>query len=178
MCLALNDSVPCGDVNWIFDSFETDSLPLYVGLDITGSVISLNEKRFAHHKNKQFHFWDATTCSLPRYVDESRNVESSFDLVHVRDVIQHMSLEQGVRFFCNVFHASPKVLITTTYPEQQINTNIGEGGWYKNNLLVEPFSFPSDANCTLTHAHHEKDITCIYNLTEAWVQKFVSTKCH
>ena len=84
---ATNDSVPCGDANWIFDSFVTDALPFFLGLDITGSVIRLNEKRFAHHKNKQFHFWDATTCTLPRYLDESSDVEQSFDLVHVRDVI-------------------------------------------------------------------------------------------
>ena len=35
--------IPCGDTNWVFDSFETDSLPLYVGLDITGAVIELNK---------------------------------------------------------------------------------------------------------------------------------------
>ncbi len=59
--------VPCGDANWIFDSFETDALPMYVGLDITGLVIKVNKQRFAHHNNKQFHFWDALNCTLPTF---------------------------------------------------------------------------------------------------------------
>jgi hypothetical protein len=29
--------VPSGDVNWVLDSLETDTLPLYVGLDITSA---------------------------------------------------------------------------------------------------------------------------------------------
>ncbi|KAL7524224.1 hypothetical protein ACHAXR_000479 [Thalassiosira sp. AJA248-18] len=56
--------VPCGDVNWIFDSFETDTLPLYIGLDITTNVIEVNKQRFGHHSNKRFFFWDAT-LTLP-----------------------------------------------------------------------------------------------------------------
>ena len=167
--------VPCGDVNWIFDSLETDTLPLYVGLDITGAVIRINQQRFAHHTNKQFHFWDATTCTLPRVQDEMGE-ENNFDLVHVRDVIQHMSLDQGVEFFCNVFNAGPKVLVTTTYDKPLANKNIEEGGWYTNNLWLEPFSFPK-INCTPTHPDHERDLTCVYNLTEDWVQRFLKLKC-
>eukprot|EP00571_Detonula_confervacea_P009283 CAMPEP_0172322658 /NCGR_PEP_ID=MMETSP1058-20130122/46515_1 /TAXON_ID=83371 /ORGANISM="Detonula confervacea, Strain CCMP 353" /LENGTH=284 /DNA_ID=CAMNT_0013038461 /DNA_START=234 /DNA_END=1085 /DNA_ORIENTATION=- len=158
--------IPCGDVNWIFDSFETDALPLYVGLDITGAVIKLNNERFAHHRNKQFHFWDATTCALPRFQYENGD-KQAFDLVHVRDVIQHMTLDQGVQFFCNVFNGGPKVLITTTYETASENENISEGGWYMNNLLLEPFSFPK-THCILTHPKIENDFTCVYNLTEDW----------
>ena len=40
--------IPCRDVNWIFDSFETDSLPFYVGLDVVSAVIEVNKKQFAH----------------------------------------------------------------------------------------------------------------------------------
>ena len=102
--------------------------------------------------------------------------ENNFDLVHVRDVIQHMSLDQGVEFFCNVFNAGPKVLITTTYAKPLANKNIEEGGWYRNNLWLEPFSFPK-INCTRTHPNHEEDLTCVYNLTEDWVQGFLKLKC-
>ncbi|KAL7454939.1 hypothetical protein ACHAWC_006543, partial [Mediolabrus comicus] len=40
--------IPCGDANWVLDSFETDSLPYYVGLDIVRPVIEVNKQRFAH----------------------------------------------------------------------------------------------------------------------------------
>jgi len=157
--------IPCGDVNWIFDSLETDTLPLYIGLDISFGVIDVNKQRFGHHKNKHFRFWDATVCPLP-----------ATDLVHVRDVIQHMTLDQGVKYFCNVFKSDAKVLITTTFSEPVENMNIREGGFYENNLLLEPFSFPP-GNCNATHPKHEKDLTCVYNLTEGWVHEFMLSKC-
>jgi len=166
--------IPCGDVNWIFDSFETDTLPLYVGLDISFGVIGANQQRFGHHRNKHFLFWDATACALPKFrIGEGE--EQSVDLVHVRDVIQHMTLDQGVRYFCNVFKSGAKVLITTTF-EDGVNRNIREGGFYESNLMAEPFSFPR-WDCVATHPTHEKDLTCVYNLTEGWLQEFTSSKC-
>jgi hypothetical protein len=168
--------VPCGDANWIFDSFVTDVLPMYVGLDITSEAIRVNKQRFAHHNNKQFHFWDALNCTLPTFRNETSNRDEAFDLVHVRDVIQHMAPDLGVKFFCNVFRAGPRVLITTSYEETGKNKNITEGDWYPNNLSIEPFSFPK-VNCTPTHPNIEKDVTCVYNLTEDWVRVFLSSKC-
>jgi hypothetical protein len=116
--------IPCGDANWIFDSYETDTLPLYVGLDVATNVLKVNKQRFAHHSNKQFHFWDATACEVPKFINASSSSNdsiikeqqqqllwSSFELVHVRDVIQHMTPSMGIKFFCNVFRAQPKVLI-------------------------------------------------------------------
>ena len=50
--------LPCGDVNWIFDSWETDSLELYIGLDVVSAVISRNKERLKHHINKVFEHWD------------------------------------------------------------------------------------------------------------------------
>lgn len=169
--------IPCGDVNWIHDSFETDSLPLYVGLDITSAVIEVNKQRFAHHVNKRFYFWDATKCTLPR-VQDGEGEEKPFDLVHVRDVIQHMHLDQGVQFFCNVFKSGAQILISTTYRTNRKNNNIHEeGGWYPNNLSAEPFSFPESDNCIPTHPNIEADDTCVYDLSEPWVKDFIAMKC-
>eukprot|EP00970_Alexandrium_tamarense_P010694 scaffold2196_cov183-Alexandrium_tamarense.AAC.5 len=169
--------VPCGDVNWVFDSLETDTLPIYLGLDVTSAVIDVNNVRFHHHNNKFFSFWDATECVLPKFKNGTAVELSSFELVHVRDVIQHLTLVQGVKYFCNVFKSGARVLITTTYPTGQKNTNIEEGSWYKNNLLLEPFLFPATDSCTPTHPNHEADDTCVYDLTEPWVQEFISYKC-
>lgn len=174
--------IPCGDVNWILDSLETDTLPLYVGLDIASAVINASRQRFAHHVNKQFFFWDATSCVLPRF----RNGTTSggggealqpFDLVHVRDVIQHMHLRQGVQFICNVFLSGAKVLIATMYPKEKANYEIQEGSFYHNNFLLEPFSFPQVEECTPTHPKLEADVTCVYDLSKPWVQEFISAKC-
>mmetsp|Transcript_29052 Transcript_29052/g.69207 ORF Transcript_29052/g.69207 Transcript_29052/m.69207 type:complete len:327 (-) Transcript_29052:134-1114(-) len=170
--------IPCGDVNWILDSFETDTLHLYVGLDIASGPILVNSQRFGHHSNKQFHFWDASECVLPKLINSNGETEP-FDLVHVRDVIQHMPLERGVQFFCNVFKAGPRVLVTTTYPGGS-NRNIDEGKWYRNNLKADPFSFP-DVPCERSHLvlSEEDDETCVFDLVKEneWVEKYLETKC-
>ena len=168
--------IPCGDANWIFDSYVTDSLPFYLGLDVANVTIEVNSRmRFGHHKNKMFTFWDATACVLPKYKYKPDGPLTPFDLVHARDIIQHMKLDQGVQFFCNVFKSGARVLITTTYPNGK-NLEIKEGSFYHNNLLKEPFSFPN-VDCTKTHHSHEPDHTCVYDLTEPWVGNFVLRKC-
>ena len=169
--------IPCGDVNWIFDSFETDSLPFYVGLDVASKVIEVNKKRFAHHKNKEFYFWDASQCTIPHFLNGTTGEEETFDLVHVRDVIQHFSLDLGVKYFCNVFKSGPKFLLTTTF-QGGGNRDVKDSDYYKNDLSKEPFSFPAAESCVPTHPKVESDDTCLYDLRNArWVSEFIEKKC-
>ena len=169
--------IPCGDVNWIFDSFETDALPFYVGLDVASKVIAVNQKRFAHHTNKEFYFWDANHCTIPHLLNGTTGKEEPFDLVHVRDVIQHLSLEKGVTYFCNVFRSGAKFLLTTTYPGGR-HKDVQDADFYHNDLSQEPFSFPNAQSCTPTHPNEEHDHTCLYDLRNAsWVSEFLQTKC-
>ena len=171
--------VPCGDVNWIFDSYATDSLPLYLGLDITQDVINVNIKRFAHHSNKHFMYWDATNCSFPKFRTEASAELQPFDLVHVRDVLQHLPLKNGLRYICNVLKSGARVFVTTTFPGIDSNLNIQAGSFYPNNLEKPPFGFPQvdSTVCRETHPQQESDSTCVYNLTEPWVADFIVEKC-
>ena len=169
--------IPCGDVNWILDSFLTDTIPLYVGLDIVADVIKVDQQRFVHHNNKHFQFWDASECVLPKFKQQGQTQAQAFDLIHVRDVIQHLPLERGIKFVCNIFKSQAKVLVTTTYPDQKRNKNIGEGSWDKINLELEPFNFPHVESCTPTHPQVESDHTCVYNLTQPWVNDFLNLRC-
>mmetsp|Transcript_24907 Transcript_24907/g.51613 ORF Transcript_24907/g.51613 Transcript_24907/m.51613 type:complete len:377 (+) Transcript_24907:129-1259(+) len=186
--------IPCGDVNWIHDSFETDTLPLYVGLDITSAVIDVNNQRFAHHNNKEFYFWDASECPMPRILVTNAGVGTAstqqqqqqqqqheqtqpFDLIHVRDVIQHIPQEMGVRYLCNVLKSGAKLLITTTFRSNN-HEDTQEGGFYKNDLTKEPFLFPESNHCVETHPKTESDDTCLYDLREGtWVQDYIARKC-
>lgn len=172
--------IPCGDVNWILDSFETDMLSLYVGLDVVSDLIKENNLRFKHHNNKRFYYWDGTECVLPKIqTGNSEHEARSFDLVHVRDVIQHLPLEMGVKFFCNVFKSGPKYMLTTTFRNVKKNGGeIVEGSFYRNNLALEPFSFPTtDSDCVLTHPKMEPDSTCFYDLSQPWVKDFIHKQC-
>ena len=71
------------------------------------------------------------------------------------------------------------MLLTTTYPNKTENRNINEGRAYKNNLMIDPFNFPKEAECHRTHQEQirEEDVTCIYDLTQPWVGEFISRKC-
>jgi ubiquinone/menaquinone biosynthesis C-methylase UbiE len=175
--------VPCGDVNWIFDSLLTDTLPVYVGLDVTSTVIEVNRERFSHHKNKQFHFWDATECDLPRIQNGTSLDLQPVDLIHVRDVIQHLTLEQGMKYFCRVFKSGARVLVTTSHQEgggQTVNRNVQEGSYYNCNLFLEPFSFPESQkqNCFKHDRQERRAYTCTFDLTEgSWVREFMAAKC-
>jgi hypothetical protein len=173
--------LPCGDVNWIFDSWETDSLEVYIGLDIVRPIIHLNQQRFRHHSNKIFLIWDGSACNLPKYslhVDmNDEPVYLPVDMVHCRDILQHMSLSDSIKFLCHVMTSGARILIITTFPSGA-NKNISNGGYYRNNLDLPPFSLPRDeTNCIITHPTLEPDKTCIYDLTSDWVEGWVHRHC-
>jgi hypothetical protein len=173
--------LPCGDANWIFDSWETDSLDAYIGLDIVTSVIALNQKRFEHHSNKLFELWDGTICALPKYyLNSGLNTEPNYypvDLIHSRDVLQHLKLSKAMSFLCHIMNSGARVLITTTFPSAS-NKKIRSGLFFHNNLDQPPFSMPrNESNCVFTHPDMEPDLTCVYDLTSDWVRPWVQRKC-
>lgn len=155
--------VPCGDTNWQFEAWEVDSLPVYVGLDIARSVIELNTRKFSFHVNKRFAVWDFAECALPRYRHVRTQATLAFELVHVRDVLQHMPLSRAVAAIENVRKSGARWLVATTYPNGR-NYNIRDGEWYPANLAAAPFQLPRPENCVQTHPAHEADITCLYKL--------------
>ena len=74
-----------------------DSLPAYVGADVVPRLIEFNTKRFAHHSNKHFIKWDFSVCPIPMLRDASDSADAvPFDLIHTRDVLQHMPLDKAV----------------------------------------------------------------------------------
>jgi hypothetical protein len=171
--------VPCdADANWIFDSLETDTLELYIGLDIVKHVVDVTAARLAHHSNKIFRHWDGAKCPLPKIVHDT--VERSVDLVHARDVLQHLQLDQGIQFLCPVFQSGANVFVTTTFPRNGENRAIKEGEFHMNDLTAAPFKLPPKddipVTCTPTHPKHELDHTCVYDLTQPWVADWIAEK--
>ncbi|KAL3902003.1 MAG: hypothetical protein SGPRY_012205, partial [Prymnesium sp.] len=166
--------VPCGDANWQFGAWETDSLTAYVGLDIAPSVIRFNSLRFAHHANKRFLTWDIASCALPLIQLQLSTSASSpspsrspAQLVHVRDVLQHMPRERVERACRHILSSGALVVVATTYPRtsdtksEPVGT-IKEGEWTPYDL--EEFHFPKPVRCIPTHALIEADLTCLYHL--------------
>jgi hypothetical protein len=166
--------IPCGDANWIFDSWETDSLKLYIGLDVVQEVTRRNAERLRFHSNKIFRHWDGTTCPLPKYKDVFSDRVRAADMVHSRDVIQHLPPDQGVVFLCNVFLSGARVFVSTSYPGGD-NIFNQDATYVQNNLHASPYDL-SRGECVLTHPDIEQDETCIYDLGADWVKKWVVQK--
>jgi hypothetical protein len=181
----------CGDANWIFDSWETDSIALYVGLDVAAPVVALNQDRFGHHSNKIFRHWNGYECgALPQHflnteslstLPYGETISRPFDLIHARDVIQHVKKENGVRMLCNIFESKASMFITTSYLNETENRELGstEGRLFQPyNFDLPPFDFGEAKSCRMTHPDkHELDFTCVYDLRKPWVALFLKTKC-
>ena len=92
--------VPCGDVNWQMYIPELDRAGLYVGMDIARFPLKLAKARFAHHRNKLFASWDLSKCRIPQWSNGTQT--QPFDLVHLRDVIQHMTFDVAKQTIRNI----------------------------------------------------------------------------
>lgn len=162
---------PCGDANWQFLSPTIDRLSVYVGLDVAQLPIRLNRHRFAHHSNKKFAQWDlaSRTTKLPRFT-KGQGPERAFDLVHLRDVFQHMPLKLGLQAARNVVDSGAKYIITTTFPMDENVNDEKPDAFYHNNMHNKPFNFPKPLECvkshdTLVDGRRERDVTCLWKVS-------------
>lgn len=113
--------VACGDGYWMPD------LPGYLGVDIAAEAIRLARKR---HPDRNY-----------RQVDAGVTVLGSFDLVIVRDVIQHLSLSEGVALLASVKATGSRWLLASSFMGG-VNIDISTGDSYSPDLTAEPFGFP------------------------------------
>jgi hypothetical protein len=112
--------IPCGDFNWMKDivySFES-----YTGCDIVPELIQDNQK----YANSIIKFQE---------LDLTQNDIPEADLLIVRDVIGHLTLEDGKKVIQNILKSKCKYLLTTT--------------WYNVN----------DENYHLTHNNTDNTVT-------------------
>jgi len=111
---------PCGDFNWMKDivySFES-----YTGCDIVPEMIADNQK-YANSIIK-FQELDLTQDEIPEA-----------DLLITRDIIGHLTLEDGKKVIANILKSKCKYLLTTT--------------WYSL----------TDENYSQTHTNFDREVT-------------------
>jgi len=120
--------IPCGDFNWIK---QVDwSGRQYIGADIVNEVIQKNIDQ--HQTNLiSFEVLDLTSDTLP-----------SVDLIFCRDCLVHLSFEDIYQALSNIKRSGCRYLMTTTFPNEEINEDIFSGGWRPINLCIRPFKFP------------------------------------
>eukprot|EP01084_Bolivina_argentea_P221953 375798_1 len=171
--------IPCGDVNWQFASKELNTIKFYFGGDISSSLIKSNQILFKSHKNKIFRTWDLVNCQIPQFY--YNNDLYNFDFVLTRDVIQHLPLNDGLKFVRNVVMSNISYWGVTSYPSN-INNNIDiqtAGGMYRNNLEMYPFNLSSEnVNILFREKSHkfiqvENDFFFIYKIDDK-IKSFVT----
>ena len=121
--------LPCGDLGWI--SHVELPVETYIGADIVPELIRQNRERFGGSAAKRFELLDITADPLP-----------DADLILCRDCLVHFSFEDISRTFRNLKRSSIHWLLTTTFPDCDLNEDIRTGDWRLINLERPPFNLP------------------------------------
>src|SRR5688572_14393868 len=120
--------LPCGDFNW-FRTVDLSNIR-YTGADIVDDLIRLNNSLYKK-ENIDFRVLDIIHDPLPQV-----------DMIFCRDCLVHLPDEYILRTIGNVIKSRSRLLVTTTYPSVQVNTDMFTGGWRPVNLMKPPFNFP------------------------------------
>jgi hypothetical protein len=123
---------PCGDAGWISDCIHDVD---YTGIDIVSSLITKNTLR-AQRGEIAGHFLTA---------DITRDPLPGADLILCRDCFVHLSFENIHRAVARFSASGAQWLLTTTFPEWDINLDCEDGDWRALNLERAPFSWPMPA---------------------------------
>lgn len=119
--------IGCGDWNWM----SKVNLPCkYIGIDIVPEVIKENKEQFENNKEVAFLLANAIEDKLPKA-----------DVVLCREVLFHLSFEDGLSTIANIKKDS-KWLIATTTPSLWFNSNIITGDFRNINLQRPPYNLP------------------------------------
>lgn len=123
---------PCGDFNWFQHVLKAYPLD-YVGADIVGELVRVNNEKFRNQTTKFIHL-DIRRAALP-----------SVDLLFCRDCLFHFSYQDAQEFIQNFLKADIKYLLTTTHINDGSikNTDIGTGDYRLMDLFSHPYNFPS-----------------------------------
>ncbi len=120
---------PCGDFNWMCD-LETDRIRSYTGIDIVEELIAANRAQYGSD-GRQFLCRDLTRDPLPRA-----------DLILCRDGLVHLSYADIRAAIRNFKRSGSRYLLTTTFDDIEVNTDMPTGSWRALNLQAAPFAFP------------------------------------
>lgn len=132
--------IPCGDFKWM-QKVDFDNID-YVGGDIVKDLIETNSRLYSRNDNYNFIVIDLISDPLP-----------ASDLIIVRDCLVHFSNFNIVKAMKNIKASGSKYLLTTTFPEHNLNQDISTGDWRPINLNKHPFNFAQpivviNENCT------------------------------
>jgi hypothetical protein len=120
--------IPCGNHLWMNDVDMKECR--YIGADIVKDLV-LHDRRQYAGPNKEFVVLDITSSPLP-----------PVDLIICRDCLVHLSEGLIAKAVHNIKTSRSTYLLTTTFPDRNLNEDIKTGEWRPLNLQASPFNFP------------------------------------
>jgi SAM-dependent methyltransferase len=125
-CRQLVD-VGCGDFNWmrkVRGDFD------YLGIDTVPDLVKTNNENFANSRRK-FVCLDATRSAIP-----------SGDVALCREVLFHLSFDDGLKLLRNIKAAGFKYALLTSDKSVWFNSDIRNGDFRLINLAKPPYMLP------------------------------------
>ena len=123
---------PCGDAGWILGAGLDVA---YIGVDIVPSLIARNAA-LARDGGAARHFMVA---------DLTRDRLPAADLILCRDCLVHLSFANIARAVANFRSSGATWLLTTSFPEWNVNRDCEDGDWRALNMEHAPFQWPTTA---------------------------------
>jgi hypothetical protein len=132
----------CGDCNWQNEFMKMVNVkdPKYFGFDVSKHALDL-----AKEKNK--------LNSLMTFAEEPINLcetilkcsDNEKSLIIIKEVIQHLPLNQGIRMLQNIKKSGIKYIAITNHDKKlfnfHANIDVEIGEFYHNNMFLHPFNF-------------------------------------
>jgi len=119
---------PCGDGSWIFEI--TKDLKYYFGFDVVSELVESNLRK------------DLPLSHFFRVADLTADILPAADAILCRDCLVHFPLETAQQTL-NLFKRSgSRYVITTTFPQHEVNIQARLGTRRPLNLQQPPFNFP------------------------------------
>ena len=131
--------IACGDMTWmpeVLNELRREKYKLdFIGCEIVTDLVEKHKKKFAQYNDMRF-----------EQADMVKGVVEKADLILCRDVIQHLTIPEGLSALNNISGSGAKFLLATTYPRQSEEMNmkeIGKTGYcMSRNLMGDPFNLP------------------------------------
>lgn len=149
--------IPCGDFKWMrhVDLSQIN----YIGADIVEELIVKNKRQFIENENFRFMVLDLIKNPLPKS-----------DIIIIRDCLVHLSNADIYSAINNIKSSGCKYLLTTTFPNHQLNIDIVTGDWRTINLQEKPFNFPNpiiiiNENCTEGNGEYSDKSMALWDIS-------------
>jgi SAM-dependent methyltransferase len=118
----------CGDFYWMQHVDLAGAT--YTGVDIVAPMIKQLQQQYQTEDNKRvFLTADVTKDKLPKA-----------DLVIARDVIGHLTLENGLALIANARASGSTYLLSTYFTARRANEQITDGNWRPVDLSQPPYN--------------------------------------